>query len=289
MPYPAGGSFDIFARVVAQKMSGALAQQIVIDNRGGASGMIAADLAARAAPDGHTLLFGGIGPLATLPLLNPKVTYDPLKDFTPLSLVGTAPHILVVHPSLPVKTMQDLVALARAKPGELNYASGGVAGPPHLAGELLKYMTGTSIVHVPYTGGNQATTGTITGQVQLYFSSMASAVPLVKEGRLRAIAVTSSQRSAMIPEVPTVAEGGVPGYELLTWFMMVAPAAMSQRLVAQLNGEIVKAMGAPDVKKRFTDLATDPVSSTPAEADAFNRREIAKWKKVIQAAGIKAD
>lgn len=289
VPYPAGGSFDIFARVVAQKMSPALGQQIVVDNRGGASGLIAADLAARAAPDGHTILFGGIGPLATLPLLNPKVTYDPLKDFAPLSLVGTAPHILVAHPSVPAKSVQELIALAKSKPGELNYASGGVAGPPHLAGELLKYMTGTNIVHVPYTGGNQATTATVSGQVQIYFSSMASAVPLVKDGRLRAIAVTSSRRSAMLPEVPTVAESGVPGYELLTWFMLVAPTATPQRIVAQLNGEIVKAMSAADVRKRFVDLATDPVSSTPAEAGAFNRSEIAKWRKVIQAAGIRPE
>ena len=289
VPYPAGGSFDIFARVVGQKMASALGQQIVVDNRGGASGLIAADLTARAAPDGHTILFGGIGPLATLPLLNPKITYDPLKDFAPLSLVGTAPHILVVHPALPVKTVQDLIALAKAKPGQLNYASGGVAGPPHLAGELLKYMTGTNIVHVPYTGGNQATTGTVSGQVQLYFSSMASAVPLVKDGRLRALAVTCSKRSAMIPEVPTVAESGVPGYELLTWFMLVAPARTPQPVVTQLNREIVNAMSAADVQKRFTDLATDPVSSTSAEALAFIRSEMAKWTKVIKAAGITAE
>jgi tripartite-type tricarboxylate transporter receptor subunit TctC len=289
VPYPAGGSFDIFARVIAQKLSAAFDKQVVVDNRGGASGIIAAELAARAAPDGYTLLFGGAGTLSIQPAMHAKLPYDPLKDFAPVSMVATAPHILVTHPSLPVKTVQDLIALAKAKPGQLNYATGGSGGPPHLAAEQFKSMTGIDIVHVPYTGGAQATTATVAGQVQLYFSSMASAIPLVKEGRLRGIAVTSAKRTAAAPEFPTIAESGVPGYELLTWFAVVAPVATPKPVIARLNAEIIRAVNAADTRKRFIELATDPVSSTPEELAAYTRREIVKWRKLIGQASIKAD
>lgn len=289
VPFPAGGSFDIFARVIAQKLSAAFGQQVVVDNRGGASGIIAAELAARAAPDGYTLLFGGAGPLSIVPALHAKLPYDPLKDFAPVSLVATAPHMLVTHPSLPVKTVQDLIALAKAKPGQLNYATGGIGGPPHLAAELLKNMASIDIVHVPYTGGAQATTATVAGQVHLYFASMASAVPLVKEGKLKGIAVTSAKRTAAAPEFPTIAESGVPGYELLIWFAIVAPAATPKPLIARLNAEVVKAIGAADTRKRFIAFATDPASSTPEELAAFNRSEIVKWTKIIKSAGIKPE
>jgi tripartite-type tricarboxylate transporter receptor subunit TctC len=287
--YPAGGSFDIFARVIGQKMAAAFDKPVVIDNRGGASGIIAADLVARAAPDGYTLLFGGAGILAIQPALRPKLPYDSLKDFAPVSMVATAPHILVTHPALPVKNVQDLVALAKAKPGQLNYASGGGGGPPHLAAELLKHMTGINIVHVPYTGGAQATTATLSGQVQLYFSSMASAVPLVKDGRLRGLAVTSAKRTAAAPEFPTIAESGVPGYELLIWFAVVAPAATPKPVIARLNAEVVKAVNDADTRRRFLDLATDPAGSTPEALAAFTRDEIAKWSRLIKAAGIKSE
>jgi tripartite-type tricarboxylate transporter receptor subunit TctC len=287
--YPAGGSYDIFARVIAQKLTVAFNKQVIVDNRSGASGIIAAELVARAAPDGYTLLFGGAGLLSIIPSMQPKLPYDPVRDFAPVSMVATAPHILVTHPALPVKTVKDLIALAKAKPGQLNYASGGSGGPPHLAAEEFKLMTGTDIVHVPYTGGAQATTGTVSGQVQIYFSSMASALPLIKEGRLRGLGVTSAKRTAAAPEFPTIAEAGVPGYELLTWFALDAPAATPRPVIMRLNAEIVKAVNDPDVRKRFLDLATDPASSTPEELGAFTRSEIAKWTKLIKQAGIKAD
>ncbi len=289
VPYPAGGSFDIFARVIAQKLSIAFDRQMVVDNRGGASGIIAAELVARAAPDGHTLLFGGAGTLSIQPAMSAKLPYDAIKDFAPVSMVATAPHILVVHPALPVKSVQDLIALARAKPGTLNYATGGSGGPPHLAAEQFRFMTGTDMVHVPYNGGAQATTATVGGQVQLYFSSMASALPLIKEGRLRGIAVTGANRTAAAPEFPTIAESGVPGYELLTWFAVVAPTATPKTIIARLNGEIVKAVDAADTRKRFLDLATDPASSTPQELGNFMRSEITKWRQLIKSANIKGE
>jgi len=287
--YPAGGSFDIFARVIGQKMAAALDKPVVIDNRGGASGIIAADLVAKAAPDGYTLFFAGAGILAILPALRAKLPYDPLKDFAPVSLVATAPHILVTHPALPVKNVRDLVALAKAKPGQLNYASGGGGGPPHLAAEQFKHMTGVNIVHVPYTGGAQATTATLSGQVQIYFSSMASAVPLVKDGRLRGLAVTSAKRTAAAPDIPTIAESGVPGYELLIWFAVVAPAATPRPVIARLNAEVVRAVNDADTRRRFLDLATDPASSTPEALATFTRDEISRWSKLIKAAGIQTE
>jgi tripartite-type tricarboxylate transporter receptor subunit TctC len=289
VPYPAGGSFDIFARVIAQKLSTAFERQVVVDNRGGASGIIAAELVARAAPDGHTLLFGGAGTLSIQPALSAKLPYDAIRDFAPVSMVATAPHILVAHPALPVKNVQELIALAKAKPGALNYATGGSGGPPHLAAELFRFMTGADIVHVPYTGGAQATTATVGGQVQIYFSSMASALPLIKEGRLRGLGVTSAQRTAAAPEFPTIAEAGVPGYELLTWFAVVAPAATPKTIVARLNAEIGKAVEAADTRKRFLDLATDPAASTPEALGAFIKSEIAKWGKLIKSAGIRGE
>ena len=287
VPYPPGGSFDVFARVIAQKLSIAFERQVVVDNRGGASGIIAAELVARAAPDGHTLLFGGAGTLSIQPAMTPKLPYDAIKDFAPVSMVATAPHIIVVHPGLPVKNVQDLIALAKAKPGQLNYASGGAGGPPHLAAEQFLYLTATSMVHVPYTGGAQATTATVSGQVQLYFSAMSSALPLIKENRLRGIAVTGSKRTAVAPEFPTVAETGVAGYELLNWFAVVAPAATPKTIITRLNTEIIKAVEAADSRKRFLDVATDPASSSPEELGAFIRTEIARWKTLIQSSGIR--
>jgi len=287
VPYPAGGSFDIFARVIAQKLSTAFKRQVVVDNRGGAGGIIAAELVARAAPDGYTLLFGGAGTLSIQPAMSSTLPYDAVRDYAPVSMVATAPHILVAHPSLQAKNVQELIVLAKAKPGVINYGSGGSGGPPHLAAEQFRFMTGTDIVHVPYTGGAQATTATVGGQVQIYFSSMASAIPLIKEGRLRGLGVTSAQRTAAAPEFPTIAEAGVPGYELLTWFAVVAPAATPSAIISRLNGAIIKAVESPDTRKRFLDLATDPASSTPEALGAFISSEIAKWSKLIKNAAIK--
>jgi tripartite-type tricarboxylate transporter receptor subunit TctC len=289
VPFPAGGPNDIFARVIAQRLSLAFGQQVVVDNRAGASGIIGVELAARAAPDGYTLLFGGAASLATTPALRATLPYDPLRDFAPVSMVATAPLMLVTHAALPVKSAQDLIALAKAKPGQFNFASGGVGGLSHLAAELLKSMTGIDIVHVPYTGGGPSTMATVAGQVQLFFAGMASALPLVKEGKLNGIGVTSAKRTAAAPGFPALAESGVPGYEVVTWFAIVAPAATPKPLIARLNAEVVRAIDAPDTRKRFIDLATDPASSTPEELAAYNRSELAKWKKVIKSAGIKPE
>ncbi len=289
VPYPPGGPNDIFSRLVAQKLSEALGQQVVIDNRGGASGIIGAELAARATPDGHTLLFGGAALLSMNPALLAKLPYEPLKDFAPVSLIASTPFLLVTHLSLPVKTVQDLVTLAKAKPGQLNFASGGAGGPPRLAAELFKSMTGVHMVHVPYHGGGPALTATLAGEVQLFFSGIASALPLVRGGKLRSIAVTSAKRTAVVPQFPTIAESGVPGYEIGNWFAIVAPAATPKSVIARLHAETVKAVNAADTRKRFIELAADPIGSTPEELAAYNRSEIAKWAKVVKSAGIKPE
>ena len=286
VPFPPGGPNDILGRVMAQRLSEQLGQQVVIDNRGGAGGLIGAEIAARAAPDGYTLIFAGTATLAINPGLHKKLPYDPLKDFAAVSLVGTAPSMLVVHPSLPVKTVKDLIALARAKPGQLNFASAGVGTPPHLAGELFKSMAGVDMTHVPYKGGGPALNDLLGGQIGVYFSGISSALPYVKEGRLRGIAVTSAKRTAVMPELPTVAESGLPGYEVGNWYAIVAPAGTAPAIIARLNAEIVKALAAAEVKKRFLDLAADPIGSTPAELAKYNRSEIAKWARALKAAGI---
>jgi len=289
VPFPPGGPNDILGRVVAQKLTEQLGQQVVIDNRGGAGGTIGAELAARAVPDGYTLLLGGTASLSINPGLHRKLPYDPLKDFAPVSLVGTAPSILVTHPSLPVKAVRDVIALARAKPGQLNFASAGIGTPPHLAGELFKSMAGVDMVHVPYKGGGPALVDLIAGQVNMYFSGISAALPLVKDGKLRGIAVTSAKRTALMPDTPTIAESGLPGYEVGNWYAIVAPAATPKAIVMRLNHEIVTALAVQDVKKRFVELAADPVGSTPEELLKYNRSEIAKWAKVIKSAGIKPE
>lgn len=289
VPFPPGGPNDILGRVVAQKLSEQLGQQVVIDNRGGAGGIIGAELAARAVADGYTLLFGGTASLAINPGLHRKLPYAPLRDFAAVSLVGTAPSLLTVHPALPVKNVKDLIDLAKARPGQLNFVSAGIGTPPHLAGELFKNMTGVDMVHVPYKGGGPALTDLLAGQVGIYFSGISSVLPYVREGRLRGLAVTSAKRTAVMPDTPTIAESGLPGYEVGNWYAIVAPAATPGTVVTQLNREIVRALTVPAVKKRFLELAADPIGSTPGELAAYNRSEIAKWANVIKSAGIKPE
>lgn len=289
LPLLPGASVDLVARMIAQKLSEAFDKQVVVDNRGGASGIIGIQLAASAAPDGYTLMFASAAALSTNPALRVKLPYDSLKDFAPVSLIATTPLMLVTHPSLPVKLARDLVTLAKAKPGQLNFGSGGAGSITHLAMELLKSMAGIDIVHVPYSGGGPIIVATLANEVQLAFPGMAAALPLVKEGRLRGIGITSAKRTAAAPEFPTIAESGVPGYEVVNWFAIVAPAATPKPVIAQLNAEIVKAVNSADIRKRFLELATDPASSTPDELAAFHRSEIAKWKKVIKFAGIKPE
>jgi tripartite-type tricarboxylate transporter receptor subunit TctC len=266
-----------------------MGQQVVVDNRGGAGGIIGAELAARATPDGYTLLFGGTASMSINPILHKKLGYDPVADFAAVSLVGTAPSLLSLHPSLPVKNVKELIDAAKAKPGQLTFASSGVGTAPHLAGELFNTMAGVTLVHVPYRGGGPAFVDLLSGQVAMYFAGISAALPFVKEGKLRGIAITGAQRSAVMPEMPTIAEAGLPGYEVSNWYAIVTAVATPQPIIARLHGELVKALAADDVKKRFLDLGTDPIGSDPAQLAAYIRSEIPKWTKVIRAAGMKTD
>lgn len=288
VPFPPGGPNDVLARVVAQKLTEQMGQQVVVDNRGGAGGIIGAELAARATADGYTLLFGGTASMSINPILHKKLGYDPVTDFAAVSLVGTAPSLLSLHPSLPAKNVKELIDAAKAKPGQLTFASSGVGTAPHLAGELFNSMAGVTLVHVPYRGGGPAFVDLLAGQVAMYFAGMSAALPFVKEGKLRGIAVTGAQRSAVMPEMPTIAESGLPGYEVSNWYAVVTAAATPKPVIARLHGELVKALAADDVKKRFLDLGTDPIGGDPAQLAAYIRSEIPKWTRVIRAAGMKA-
>lgn len=285
VPQPAGGPNDVLSRILAQKLSVALGQQVVVDNRGGAGGIIGGELAAQAAPDGYTLLFGGPGVLATAPGMYLKRPYDSVKDFAPISLVGTAQHVLLIHPSSPVRTVKDLIDLAKAKPGQLTFG-GGYGAPTHLAGELFKSLAGVDLVHVAYKGGGPALIDLMANRLTMYFSGISAALPLIKNGKVRGIAVTGAKRTPVMPDTPTIAET-VPGYEIINWYAVLAPAGTSNAIIKRLNGEIAKALAAPDVKERFSELGSDAISSTPKELGVFTRSEIVKWAKVMKFAGIK--
>jgi tripartite-type tricarboxylate transporter receptor subunit TctC len=289
VPYPPGGGTDIVGRIVAQKLSETLGQQVVVDNRGGATGSIGAELVAKSAPDGYTLLMGNIAPNSINVSLQPKLPYDPVADFAPVSLVAATPNILVVHPSLPVKTVKELIALARARPGQLNYPSAGVGSSSHLAGELLAILTGIKIAHIPYKGGGPAMIDTISGEMQMMFATMPAAMPHVKSERVRPVAVTTARRSQTLPQLPTIAETGVKGYEASTWYGVLAPARTPRAIVERLHGETVKILGTPDIRERLGAQGFEPAGSTPEEFAAYIKSEIAKWSKVIRTAGIKAE
>lgn len=285
--YPPGGPTDLLARIVAQKLTESWGQQVLVDNRPGASGMIGAEITVRAAPDGYTLLMVPVT-YAVTPSLYPKMTYDAAKDLAPVAQVAAAPFILVVHPTLPVKTVRDLITLARSRPGQLNYASASTGGMPHLAGELFNSMTGVKMVHIPYKGAAPATTDLLAGQVQLMFNNMLSAMPQVKNGRLRAIAVTSTKRSAAAPELPAIAET-VPGYEASGWYAALAPAATPRELIAKINNDMNRIMKMPDVTQRLAGDGVEAVGTTPEQFGTYLRAEIAKWGKVVKASGARAD
>jgi tripartite-type tricarboxylate transporter receptor subunit TctC len=288
-PFVPGGPTDIVARLVAQKMSENLKQTFVVDNRGGAGGSVGMELAAAAAPDGYTLVIGSSGNLAVNPALNPKLPYNPLRDFQPLTQTTSGPQMVVVNATLPVKSAQDLIALAKARPGKLNYGSGGVGTTTHLGVELFKLAAGVDIVHVPYKGTGQALTDVIGGQVQMMMSSMLPAVPHVKAGRLRGVAVTSAKRSGIYPEMPTLAESGLPGFETTSWHGMMAPARTPKPLVARIHAELVKTLTQPDVKAIFANQGMDVVASSQEEFAAYIRGETAKWDKVVKTIGIKPE
>lgn len=284
-PSSPGSGVDIVARIVGQKLSENLKQQVVIDNRAGAGANLGAEIAAKATPDGYTLFMGTPAHAINTSLYR-RLNYDIVKDFSPISLVTSGQYVLVVHPSLPARNVKELIALARARPGQLNYASAGNGNATHLAAELFKSLTKLNVVHVPYKGTGPALTDLIGGQVQLMFANLTAGLPHIKSGKLRALAATGTTRSPAAPDIPTMIESGVPGYTVTSWYGVLAPAATSQEIINRLNGEIARVMRSPDMKNRLAGEGAEPVSSTPAEFAAFIKTEIAKWGKVIRGAGI---
>jgi len=287
--YPPGGNTDLVGRALALKLGEFMGQQVVVDNRGGAGGVLGSMITAQSAPDGYTIMLGTSAGMVINPLLSRKLTYDPVKDFAPVSMVVIVPQLLVINPQLPVKNVRELIAFAKAKPGYLNAGSSGVGTPNHFGTELLKWLAGVDIVHVPYKGGAPALTDLLGGQIQMAFSSVPAVLPHIKAGRLVALGVGSAKRSPALPNIPTIAEAGVPGYEYTTWYGVFAPAKTPRTLIARLNAEIVKAMETPDIKDRFTALGGDPDPGTPEELRAYMANESAKWAKIIKAANIRVE
>ncbi len=289
VPFPPGGGNDILARTVGQRLAEAIGQQIIVDNRGGAGGLIGAELAAKAVPDGYTIFLASIGNLAFMPALHAKLPYDPVRDFAPLTLLATSAFVLVVNPSLPAKSVKELIALAKTKPGQLNYASAGQGSSLHLTGEIFKLATGTDLVHVPYKGGAPALTDLIAGQVQIMFATTPGTLPHVRTGKLRALGVSGARRSAAAPDVPTIAESGVPGFEVLNWYGIVAPARTPVTIVQRLNGELVKTLKAPEMIEALGTQGLEAAGGPAEKFGAFIKSEIAKYAKVIKAAGVRAE
>jgi tripartite-type tricarboxylate transporter receptor subunit TctC len=286
--FPPGGGADIVARQLAPKLGEQLGQQVVIDNRGGASGNIALEVLAKAVPDGYTLMM--TTPTVTVnPALYPKVAYDSLRDFAPVRLVASTAYILVVHPSVPAKTVQELVALAKARPRQLNYSSGGNGAAAHLAGELFRSMTGIEIVHVPYKGVAPALISLLGSEVQLTFSSQPSTIPHLKEGRLRALGITSPKRSGFTPDIPTIAESGVPGYDTTAWYGVLATARTPAPVIARLNAELTKLLELPEIKAAIAAQSFEILPSNPVQFGEFIKSELVKWVKVVKDSGMRID
>ena len=289
VPFSPGGGNDTVARSLAQQMSTGLGQQVVVDNRAGAGGVVGAEAAAKSPPDGYTLFLGGVGSHAVNPSLYQSLPYDAVKDFAPVSLVASAPSVLVVIPSLSAKTLPELTALAKASPGKLNYATNGTGSSSHLATLLYESMAGVKMVHIPYKGLAPALSDMLGGQVQLMFNSIVALVPQVKAGKVRAIAVTSKTRSSLLPDVPTLAESGLPGYEAGSWYGILVPAATPREIVNRLNAEIVRAVKTPEMRSRLSGEGADPIGSSPEEFADHIRAEMARIGKVIRDAGIKPE
>jgi tripartite-type tricarboxylate transporter receptor subunit TctC len=287
--YTAGSTIDIMARLIAPKLTESLGQPVIVENRPGAGGAIGMDMAAKAPPDGHTLTIGATGPSVTNPLLYPKTPFDPLRDFAYISLIATGPAVIAVHPSIPAKTLKDLVALAKARPGQLTYGTAGVGTSPHLAGELFAQITATSLVHVPYKGNAESITDLIGGQISMVFTGVPPVVPLVQAGKIRLLATTGSKRIAAIPDLLTIAEAGYPGATVGIWYGLAAPAATPKDILARLHKEITRIQTLPDIRERFAQLGTEATTSTPEAFTALVREELVKWGKVIKAAGVKVE
>ena len=289
VPAPAGGAPDAIARMVSQKMSTQLGQQVIVDNRGGGNGIIGSEAAARAPADGYTIVLGYAGPFSVNPGVVPNLPYDPLKDFTPLTLLAASQNVLVVHPSFPARSVKELIAMAGAKPGGINYASGGTAQSSHVSMELLLHMAGIKMLHIPYKGAGPALADTLGGQVPLHFLALEPAIPLIKAGRLIPLGVTGSKRAPSLPDVPTIAEAGVPGYEVLTWYGALVPAATPKPVVARLHAEMVAALKSPDILERFRGQGLEPGGNSSEDFGVYLKVEIDKWRKLAKDAGIKAE
>jgi len=288
VPFPAGGGTDLFARAIAQKLASALSQQFVTDNRAGAGGMIGSDMVARAAPDGYTLLVTSSSTLSIVPHLTRKPLYDPLKDFSPIALIASAPNVLVVHPSVPAHSVKQLVQLARAQPGLLNVASNGSGTLSHLTAELFKIQTGINLVHIPYKGGPPAVVDLVAGQVSMLFAALPTVLPQVRSGRLGMLGVTGDKRIAAVKEIPTVAES-LPGFESVQWWGLLAPAAMASELVEKLNGEVTRAISDPDIRTRFSGEGAEAQGGSAKDFALYMKSDFERWGKVVKEAGIFAE
>lgn len=289
VPFPPGGGNDVIARIVAQKLGERLKQSVIVDNRAGANGIVGLQAVLQAAPDGYTLGIAAAGPMAVNPSIYEKLPYDPVKDFEPITNMVIYPLLLVVHPSVPAKNMQELLALAKAKPGTLNFASPGVGNSGHLAGELLNSLAHINTVHVPYKGQGPAVADLLAGQVQMLFSSIPSVLPMVQQGKLRALGIGSAERLSSLPDIPTIAESGVPGYEAYSWIGIVAPRHTPKPIIDKLNQEISSILKQPDVAKELLDQGAVPVGDTPEHFAQYIKDEIVKWGAVVKSANIKAE
>ena len=289
VPFPAGGATDIVARLVAQKLGDAVGQQVIVDNRGGAAGTIGSDLAAKSPPDGYTILIGTSSTHAIAQSLYAKLPYDSVKDFTPVVGIATATIVLSAHPSVPAKTVKELIALAKTRPDALSFASSGSGGVSHLVGEMFKAQAGVQMLHIPYKGDAPALADLVGGQVSLEFGTALSFLPYIQSGRLKALAVTSLKRSQVMPDVPTVAESGLKGFEALQWFGVFAPAGTRAEVVTRLNTEIVKILHTADMRERLAKLASEVMADTPEQFAAFQKAEIAKWARVVKDSGARID
>jgi len=289
VPYPPGGPLDTVARLLGQKVAERVGQPVIVDNKAGAGGNIGADAVAKAAPDGYTILMGAVATHAINPTLYSKIPYDPVKDFTPVTLLGVTPNVLVVNSSMPATNVKEFIAYAKANPGKLNFGSGSTGSAGHLAGELFNTMAGVQMLHVPYKGAAPAMQDLLAGQVQVMFDNMASALPQVKSGKIRALAVTTPRRALAAPELPTISESGLPGFDVSTWFGVFLPANASRETVTRLHDEFVRALALPDVKDRLAALGVEPVGDQPAEFAAYIKSEAAKYAEVIRKSGARVD
>jgi len=288
VPFGAGGTTDVLARAIGQRLTEAWGQPVVVENRPGAGGNIGTESVAKSAADGYTMLLISVG-FASNPALYSKLPFDPIKDFAPVTLVATTQNVLIVHPSVPARSARELIQLAKSRPGQLNFGSSGTGTSQHLAGELFKSMAGVQMQHVPYRGSAPALTALIGGEVSLMFNNLLTALPHVKAGRLRALAVTSAERSPAAPEIPTMAESGLPGYDVSTWYGLLVPAGTPKEIVARLNAEVVRILNLPELKERLRSQGADVIPSTPDQFAAHIRQEMVKWAQVVRQSGARAD